>query len=89
MLLVLHEMGLGGEKQELELEVSGAVFRQLHSLAKGVVQFIFESSVMTMKEKGIKCYKLLSPERLSVLKTMKNEDIFSIKKHTFIKCMLL
>lgn len=34
---------------------------------------------MTMKEKGIKCYKLLSPERLSVLKTMKNEDIFSIK----------
>lgn len=53
------------------------------------MQFIFESSVMTMKEKGIKCYKLLSPERLSVLKTMKNEDIFSIKKHTFIKCMLL
>lgn len=43
------------------------------------MQFIFESSVMTMKEKGIKCYKLLSPERLSVLKTMKNEDIFSIK----------
>lgn len=33
MLLVFHEMGLGGEKQELELEVSGAVFRKLHSLA--------------------------------------------------------